>query len=141
MQGNIDQILIIFFLCTHLERILQLYDLDASVLFLITVHHIADDPSCCLLVHTDGSGDPGQFYGTAIAKSIASIAASVSLIFTQSSSFLLLHIDLCILWFIFRKFCKVLPCIRVCLYFNRDIVKQPVLLHMDMSHFHQFQYG
>ena len=42
---------------------------------------------------------------------------------------------------IFRKFCKILPCIRVCLYFNRDIVKQPVLLHMDMSHFHQFQYG
>ena len=76
-----------------------------------------------------------------IAKSIASIAASVSLIFTQSSSFLLLHIDLCILWFIFRKFCKILPCIRVCLYFNRDIIKQPVLLHMDMSHFHQFQYG
>ena len=68
MQGNIDQILIIFFLCTHLERILQLYDLDASVLFLITVHHIADDSSCCLLVHTDGSGDPGQFYGTAHCK-------------------------------------------------------------------------
>ncbi len=68
MQRNIDQIFIIFFFGTHLEGIFQFYDLDSSVFFLIAVHHIADDPSGCLLIHPDGFGYPGQFHGTAHGK-------------------------------------------------------------------------
>ena len=45
LQGKLDQIVIILFLCAHLICIFQLYDLNAPVFGIIFQHHIPNDLS------------------------------------------------------------------------------------------------
>ena len=68
MQGKTDQTFVVFFFGAHLIGLLQFDDLDPSVFLLITVHHIVEKFSRCLLVLLDRTGDLRQLHGFSHGK-------------------------------------------------------------------------
>ena len=56
----------------------------------------------------------------------------------MAASVLFISIFLLIPLFV-RKFCQVLPGIRILFYLHLDVVKQLFLFYMNVSHFHQLQ--
>ena len=62
------QTLIVFFFAAHLVRLLKFYDLNATILLLVTVHHILQDFPCCFFVLLDRVCNLCKFNGISHGK-------------------------------------------------------------------------